>query len=95
MDADGELRRTAALDQLDQGVQIVGGVAREADRKRARKAGVDELATSPREHVGGRPLVTLLYPHASLVPVGGRFLPRKDQTRLDTNVSAHTKERVE
>ena len=73
--ANGERRWAPALDELDQRVQIIRPVARDTDRERFRKAGVDQLAPPPSEHVGRCSLASLLYPHASLVPAAAPFLP--------------------
>jgi len=59
-----ERRRAAALDELDQRVQVVRRVLRHRTRERARKARVDELLAAPREDL-----------HASFVPARPRSLP--------------------
>ena len=67
-------------------MQIVCALAREADRKGMRKAGVHELTTPPGEDLRACSLVTLFYLHASLVLEEAYFLtsvrtePRSTQT---------------
>jgi hypothetical protein len=46
-DAGRELRRTAAFDQLDQGVQIHGSLARDRGGQGRSKAGPQKLDLSP------------------------------------------------